>query len=190
VTQSELHSFLARVPDEVLVVVDEAYVEFVRMPDAVDGLATVRAHANVVTTRTFSKAYGLAGFRVGYAVGSAPVAGALRAVSLPFGVSNVAQAAAVASLEAEPQLLERVAALVAERERVLARLAEAGVVVPDAQGNFVWFATGDRTGEFAAAAEDLGIVVRPFAGEGARVSVGEPEANDRVIELARSFGSR
>jgi histidinol-phosphate aminotransferase len=60
--------------------------------------------------------------------------------------------------------------------------------VPDAQGNFVWFATGDRTGEFAAAAEDLGIVVRPFAGDGARVSIGEPEANDRVIQLARSFG--
>jgi histidinol-phosphate aminotransferase len=188
VTQSELDAFLAGVPDHVLVVVDEAYLEFVRMEDPVDGLATVRAHANVVTTRTFSKAYGLAGFRVGYAVGPAGVAGALRAVSLPFGVSNVAQAAAVASLDAEPQLLERVAALVAERDRVLAGLAGAGVVVPDAQGNFVWFATGDRTGEFADAAEDLGIVVRPFAGEGARVSVGEPEANDRVIELARSFG--
>jgi len=188
VTQSELDAFLAGVPDHVLVVVDEAYLEFVRMEDPVDGLATVRAHANVVTTRTFSKAYGLAGFRVGYAVGPAGVAGALRAVSLPFGVSNVAQAAAVASLDAEPQLLERVTALVAERDRVLAGLADAGVVVPDAQGNFVWFATGDRTGDLAAAAEDLGIVVRPFAGEGARVSVGEPEANDRVIELARSFG--
>ena len=187
VTQAELDAFLARVPERVLVVVDEAYVEFVRMHDPVDGLATMRAHANVVSTRTFSKAYGLAGFRVGYAVGPAEIVGALRAVSLPFGVSNVAQAAAVASLEAEPQLLERVAALVAERERVLEGLAATGVVVPEAQGNFVWFATGDRTAEFAAAADDLGIVVRPFAGEGARVSVGEPEANDRVIALARSF---
>ena len=102
VTQAELDAFLARVPEHVLVVVDEAYVEFVRMHDPVDGLATVRAHANVVSTRTFSKAYGLAGFRVGYAIGPAQIAGALRAVSLPFGVSNVAQAAAVASLEAEP----------------------------------------------------------------------------------------
>ena len=170
-----------------LVVVDEAYVEFVRMADPVDGLATVRAHANVVSTRTFSKAYGLAGFRVGYAVGPAVIAGALRAVSLPFGVSTVAQAAAVASLEAEAQLLERVAALVAERARVLEGLAAVGVVVPEAQGNFVWFATGDRTAEFAAAADDLGIVVRPFAGEGARVSIGESEANDRTIALARSF---
>ena len=98
VTQTELDAFLARVPDQVLVVVDEAYVEFVRMHDPVDGLATVRAHANVVSTRTFSKAYGLAGFRVGYAIGPVEIAGALRAVSLPFGISTVAQAAAVASL--------------------------------------------------------------------------------------------
>ena len=187
VTQVELDAFLARVPEHVLVVVDEAYVEFVRMHDPVDGLATVRAHANVVSTRTFSKAYGLAGFRVGYAIGPAEIVGALRAVSLPFGVSNVAQAAAVASLEAEPALLERVAALVGERERVVAGLVSAGVVVPEPQGNFVWFETGERTAEFAAAADDLGIVVRPFAGAGARVSIGEPEANDRVIELARSL---
>ncbi len=190
VSQAELDAFLAKVPERVLVVVDEAYLEFVRMADPVDGLATVRAHANVVSTRTFSKAYGLAGFRVGYAVGPAPLAGALRAVSLPFGVSHVAQAAAVASLAAEPALLERVDALVAERERVLKGLADAGVDVPEAQGNFVWFATGARTAEFAAAADDLGIVVRPFAGEGARVSIGEPEANNRVIALARSFLSR
>jgi len=190
VTQTELDAFLARVPDRVLVVVDEAYVEFVRMADPVDGLATVRSRANVVSTRTFSKAYGLAGFRVGYAVGPAVVAGALRAVSLPFGVSSVAQAAAVASLEAEEQLLDRVTALVAERERVVEGLAAAGVDVPDAQGNFMWFATGDRTAEFAAAADDLGIVVRPFAGEGARVSIGEPEANDRVLALAHSFRSK
>jgi histidinol-phosphate aminotransferase len=187
VSQSELDSFLARVPPRVLVVVDEAYVEFVRMNDAVDGIATVRAHDNVITTRTFSKAYGLAGFRVGYAVGPAPLANALRAVSLPFGVSNVAQAAALASLRAEPELLERVASLVAERDRVVAGLSDAGVAVPDPQGNFVWFATGARTAEFAAAADELGIVVRPFAGQGARVSIGEPEANDRTIELGRTF---
>src|SRR6476659_2557221 len=99
VTQTELDAFLAKVPPQVLVVVDEAYVEFVRLADAVDGVATYRRHDNVLLTRTFSKAYGLAGFRVGYAVGPAPLAGALRAVSLPFGVSGVAQAAALASLE-------------------------------------------------------------------------------------------
>ena len=118
VSQAERDAFIAAVPPQVLVVVDEAYLEFVRMPDAVDGVATYARHDNVLLTRTFSKAYGLAGFRVGYAVGPAPIARALRAVSLPFGVSGVAQAAALASLEREPELLERVDALVAERDRV------------------------------------------------------------------------
>ncbi len=187
VSQSRLDAFIAKVPPRVLVVVDEAYLEFVRMADAVDGIATHRAHDNVVVTRTFSKAYGLAGFRVGYAIGPASTTGALRAVSLPFGVSGVAQAAAIASLTAEPALLERVEALVAERGRVVAGLREAGWDVPAAQGNFVWLALGDRTLDFAAAAEEAGIVVRPFAGDGARVSIGETEANDRLIEVALAF---
>jgi histidinol-phosphate aminotransferase len=191
VTGSELEAFLARIPSHVVAVVDEAYVEFVRMDDAVDGLATLAGHPNVVLFRTFSKAYGLAGFRVGYAVAEPEVAAALRAVSLPFGVSAVAQAAAIASLAAESELLERVDALVAERDRVATGLRDAGWDVPEAQGNFFWFALtderGDRTTEFAAAADDLGIVVRPFVGEGCRVSVGEVEANDRLLDLARSW---
>jgi len=184
VTQSELDAFLAKVPPHVLVVVDEAYVEFVRTADPVDGLATYRGRDNVVLTRTFSKAYGLAGFRVGYAVAPAPIAAALRAVSLPFGVSTVAQAAAIASL------LERVEALVAERTRVVDGLRAAGWDVPEAQGNFVWFELGDRTLDFAAAADEAGIVVRPFAGDGCRVSIGETEANDRLIAVAAAFTGR
>jgi len=187
VSQSELDSFIAKIPPHVLVVVDEAYVEFVRMADAVDGVATYRRHDNVLLTRTFSKAYGLAGFRVGYAVGPAPLAGALRAVSLPFGVSGVAQAAAVASLEREPELLERVEALVAERDRVVAGLADAGWAVPEPQGNFVWFELGDRTLDFAKAADEVGIMVRPFAGEGARVTIAETEANDRLVDLVATW---
>jgi histidinol-phosphate aminotransferase len=189
VTRTELDALLAAVPPHVLVVVDEAYVEFVRMDDAVDGLDVQRRHPNVVLFRTFSKAYGLAGFRVGYAVAAPEVAAALRAVSLPFGVSGVAQAAAVASLAAEPALLERVEALVAERTRVVAGLRVAGWQVPDPQGNFVWFALGDRTADFAAAAEEAGIVVRPFAGEGVRASIGETEANDRLLTVASAFAA-
>jgi histidinol-phosphate aminotransferase len=187
VTQAELDAFLARVPSHVLVVVDEAYVEFVRMADPVDGIATYRRHQNVVVTRTFSKAYGLAGFRVGYAVAPAPIAAALRAVSLPFGVSTVAQAAAIASLERRAELFERVDALVAERTRVVDGLRAVGWDVPEAQGNFVWFGLGERTLDFAAAADEAGIVVRPFAGEGCRVSIGETEANDRLIAVAGAF---
>ena len=134
VTQAELDAFLAKVPPHVLVVVDEAYVEFVRMADPVDGVATYRRHENVLLTRTFSKAYGLAGFRVGYAVGPAPLAGALRAVSLPFGVSGVAQAAAVASLEREPELLERVEALVGRARPRRRRARRGGLGRPGAAG--------------------------------------------------------
>jgi len=188
VTQSELDAFIAKVPTHVVVVVDEAYLEFVRMDDAVDGLATYRAHPNVVLFRTLSKAYGLAGFRVGYAVAQGPIAAALRAVSLPFGVSAVAQAAAIASLEAEDELLERVEALALERARVHAALLEMGWSIPEPQGNFVWFGLGERTADFALAADEAGIVVRPFAGEGARVSIGETEGNDRLLEVARAFG--
>ncbi|NYG59223.1 histidinol-phosphate aminotransferase [Nocardioides daedukensis] len=187
VSHSALVAFLDRVPSHVLVVVDEAYVEFVRMDDAVDGIALYRTYPNVVLTRTFSKAYGLANFRVGYAVAQEPTATALRAVSLPFGVSGVAQAAAIASLDAEAELLERVEELVAERARVVAGLSEVGWDVPDAQGNFVWFELGERTTAFAEAADAAGIVVRPFAGEGVRASIGEVEANDRLIAVAAAF---
>ncbi|HYG94834.1 MAG TPA: histidinol-phosphate transaminase [Nocardioides sp.] len=185
-THSEVTAFLAKVPRHVVVAVDEAYVEFVRMPDRLDGLALLRDNPNVVVLRTFSKAYGLAGFRVGYAVAAPPIASALRAVSLPFGVSAVAQAAAVASLDAEAELLERVDAIAAERERFVAGLRDAGREVPDAQGNFVWFDLGERAADLVAAAEEVGVTVRGFAGEGVRVSVGEPEANDRIVELVRT----
>ena len=187
VTRRELEEFLAKVPPHVLVVVDEAYREFVRIDDPVDAVDLYRDRENVVVMRTFAKAYGLAGFRVGYAVAPAPVAAAIRACALPFGVSSVAQAAAVASLEREAELLERVDGIVAERERVVAALRDQGFDVPDAQGNFVWLALGDRTLEFAQAAEEAGVMVRPFAGDGARVSIGEPAGNDVLLSVTPRF---
>jgi histidinol-phosphate aminotransferase len=188
VGKAELKAFLDRVPSHVVVVVDEAYREFVRIDDPVDAVDLYRDRPNVVAMRTFAKAYGLAGFRVGYVVAREPIAAAVRACALPFGVSSIAQAAAVASLEREPELLERVAGIVAERTRVLAALREQGWELPDAQGNFVWLALGARTGDFAAAAEEAGIMVRPFAGEGVRVSIGEPAGNDVFLEVAARFG--
>ncbi|TQL66710.1 histidinol-phosphate aminotransferase [Nocardioides albertanoniae] len=189
VTQTELDAFLAKVPEHVLVVVDEAYAEFVRMDDAVDGVATYRGRSNVVVLRTFSKAYGLAGFRVGYALAPAPIAATLRAMALPFGVNVVAQAAGVASLERQAELLARVDDLTVERARVVEGVRAAGWDIPDAQGNFVWFALGseDRCAEFAAAADEAGLMVRPYAPEGVRVSIGEVEANTRFIELLASL---
>ena len=184
ITDTELRTLLERVPGHVLVVVDEAYREFVRMSDPVEGLDLLAAHPQLVLVRTFAKAYGLAGFRVGYLVAHEEVAAAVRAVALPFGVSSVAQAAAVASLAAEEALLERVESVVLERERVVEGLAEQGWRVPEAQGNFVWLPLGEDALEFAAAAELAGITVRPFAGDGVRVSVGEPEANDVFLQVA------
>jgi histidinol-phosphate aminotransferase len=192
VRRAELEAFLDRVPPHVVVVVDEAYREFVRVPEdeRFDGVDLVRARPNVVAMRTFAKAYGLAGFRVGYVVASEEIASAVRACSLPFGVSSIAQAAAVASLKEEAVLLERVDAIVAERDRVHAALTEQGWSVPDAQGNFVWLELGERTLDFAAAADEAGVMVRPFAGEGCRVSIGEPAANDVLLEVAAQFVSR
>jgi histidinol-phosphate aminotransferase len=112
----------------------------------------------------------------------------VRACALPFGVSSVAQAAAVASLEREADLLDRVQALTAERDRVVAALTGHGWQVPDAQGNFVWLPLGERTADFVAAAEQAGIMVRPFAGEGVRVTIGEPAGNDVFLEVVAAFG--
>src|SRR3954453_4665800 len=184
-----LEAFLDRVPPRVLVVLDEAYREFVRdaADEAVDGVEVQRGRPNVVAMRTFAKAYGLAGFRVGYAVADDRIAAAVRACALPFGVSGVAQAAAVASLEREVELLARVDAIVAERNRVAQALADQGWRIPEAQGNFVWLPLGERSADFARAAEEAGTMVRPFAGDGVRVSIGEPEANDVLLKVAAAF---
>jgi histidinol-phosphate aminotransferase len=187
VTGAELQDLVAKVPDHVLVVVDEAYREFVRADDPVDALALQTAHANVAVMRTFAKAYGLAGFRVGYLVAHEDVATAVRATALPFGVSTVAQAAAVASLAVEEQLMERVEAIVGERDRVVAALRHQGWRFPDPQGNFVWLPVGDRTPELVALSEQAGITVRPFAGEGVRVSIGEPAANDLLLGVTGAW---
>ncbi|MEZ5193090.1 MAG: histidinol-phosphate transaminase [Nocardioides sp.] len=184
---AELSGFLEAVPSRVLVVLDEAYREFVRSPDPVDGLALADTHDNLAVLRTFSKAHGLAGLRVGYAVAAEPVATTLRAITLPFGVSSVAQAAAVESLRHTDELLARVAELVTRRKALVAALAEVGWRVPDAQGNFVWLELGERTPAFAAAADQVGLAVRPFAGEGVRVTVAEPEANARLVDLVATF---
>ena len=138
-----------------------------------DGVELYRDRPNVAVLRTFSKAYGLAGLRVGFAIAHEPVAAALRKTAVPFGVSQLAQEAAVASLRAEDELMGRVGALVAERARVYRGLAGQGWTVPGTQANFVWLRLGERTLDFAEACEAAGVVVRPFADEGVRVTIGE-----------------
>ncbi len=187
---AELEEFLAHIPSDVLVLIDEAYVEFVTADDRIDSLAIWRAHPNVVLLRTFSKAYGLAGLRVGYAVAHPPVATALAKLGLPFIVTNLAQRVAVASLDAREELEVRVKSIVQERERVLGGLRAQGWAVPDSQANFVWLPLGDDTEAFAASAEAAGLTVRPFAHEGARVTIDEPAANSAFLQLAGAFRER
>jgi histidinol-phosphate aminotransferase len=186
VHRAPLEAFLDAVPSDCLIVLDEAYREFNRDPDVPDAVTLYRDRPNVAVLRTFSKAYGLAGLRVGYAVAHPEVADAIRMTSVPFAVSSIAQAAAVASLRpvAEHELLERVDVTVSERTRVSAALRTAGWHIPDSEANFVWLATGQTTERSAAACADAGVVVRPFAGEGLRVTIGEPEANDIFLKVA------
>ena len=184
-----LATFLDRVPDDVLVVLDEAYLEFVTAPDAPDCLALHRERPNVVVLRTFSKAYGLAGLRVGYAVAHDPIAAALRKTAIPFGVNSLAQVAAIASLDAFDELEVRVKELVSERERILAAL-RAGWDLPDSQANFVWFPMGERTADFAAACQDAGLTVRPYGTDGVRATIAETEANERLLEVAGPWRDR
>ncbi len=185
--RDDLLRFVDRVPSQVLVVVDEAYVEFVRRDDSPDALTLLGERPNVVVLRTFSKAYGLAGLRVGYAVAHERVAAALRKAALPFGVTTLAERAALASLDAEPELLRRVQLVVDERVRVVRALREAGVDVRESQANFVWLRLGEATEAFASACEAAGVVVRAFPGEGVRVTIGEPTANDRFVTVASTY---
>lgn len=192
VTQAEFDAFLARIPSDVLVLLDEAYAEFVTDPRAVDGMRTLvagsglGAHPNVVVLRTFSKAFGLAGLRVGYAIGHRRILDAARSTAVPLSVTAQSEEAALASLDAEDELLARVHAIAQRRDGLVAGLRAQGWAVPDAQGNFVWLATGEETAAAAGAFEAAGLIVRPFAGDGIRISVGEAESVDKVLSIAAS----
>ncbi len=191
VTESELTEFLDAVPERVLVAVDEAYVEFARDVTAADGIGAALSRPNVVSLRTLSKAYGLAGLRVGYAVGAAAVIGAIRKVGLPFAVNKLAQVAGVAALSdaARPELERRLEEIVTERTRVLAALREAGYEVPESQANFVWLPLRERSADFARHCEEGGVIVRPFAdmSGGVRVTIGLAAGNDAFLAAARSW---
>jgi histidinol-phosphate aminotransferase len=183
VTLDEFTTFMASVPLTTLVVLDEAYIEFVTDPDAVRGIPLLARYPNLVVLRTFSKAYGLAGLRIGYAVGPEYIMDAARATAIPLSVIESAQLAALASLDHEEQLLERVGRIALLRDEVWRSLVSQGWDVPRPSGNFVWLATGAAT----ATAHDIfaghGIVTRSL-GEGLRVSIGEAESVANLLLAA------
>ena len=187
VRRDELTEFIDAVPSDVIVVLDEAYREFISDTDVPDGLDFFHERNNVVVIRTFSKAYGLAGLRVGFAIAPEPIAEGMRKTALPFGVSSIAEDAALAALECEDELFERVRHLSQERDRVWQALADQGWDIHPSHANFVWLRLGERTQEFAQACDEVGITIRTFPDEGVRISVAEEQANDRVIDVGKSL---
>ncbi|GHP18230.1 putative phenylalanine aminotransferase [Rhodococcus sp. NKCM2511] len=187
VQRDKLVAFLDAVPPNVLVVLDEAYFEYTR-PDAAgnhtDGVEIARGRRNVIVLRTFSKAYGLAGLRVGYAVADPEVITALSKVRIAFAVSTIAQQAALASLEASAELLARTDALIAERDRVRDALVSGGYDVGVSQSNFIWLPLGERSGEFASGAAEQGVLLRSYGNDGVRVTIGDPHENDAFLKFA------
>ncbi|HIW91795.1 MAG TPA: histidinol-phosphate transaminase [Candidatus Corynebacterium avicola] len=180
VTREELVAFLDAVPSDVQVLLDEAYYEYVREPSSPDGLGLLADYENLAVARTFSKAYGLAGLRVGYLVGRPEFIEAVNKVSIPFSVNAVAQAAAVASIEAKDELLARTDDTVTQRARVLEALPEQYRI--DTQANFVWLDLGERAREFTDAIAEYGIAVRCFDGEGVRITVTDEAETDVLVQ--------
>lgn len=189
---SEIEAFLAKVPQDVLVVLDEAYTEYLSAEQRYDAIAWVERFPNLLVSRTFSKAYGLAGLRVGYAIAHPEVADLMNRVRQPFNVSSVALAAAEAAL-ADDEFLAQSAEL---NRRGMVQLTEAfgalGLEWIPSAGNFVTFKVGDAAGVNRALLQQ-GVIVRPIAGYGMphwlRVSIGLPEENERFIAaLRRALG--
>lgn len=182
VSMNEVADLIKRIPDDVIVVIDEAYREF---SDPAFGDPVVELLArfpNILVTRTFSKAFGLAGLRSGYAVARPEVIAELNKTRLPFSVNNLAQAAMIAAIEHVDEAMVRVDELLAERDRCQSALGSRGIDIVESQANFVLVPTGERTMELASALEQVGIITRPFPGFGLRITIGTPEQNDRWVD--------
>ncbi|BDG07838.1 histidinol-phosphate transaminase [Anaeromyxobacter paludicola] len=185
-----LERFLARVPASVLVVLDEAYVEFASAPGFPDALALRRRHPNLVTLRTFSKVYGLAGLRVGYGVASPEVVGWLDRLRAPFNTSLVAQEAAIAALADEEHLARSRALVASERPFLEERLAALGGRVLPSQANFLFVDfPGHGAREVFEGLLRRGVVARPMAGYGfptaQRITVGLHAENEKCLAALR-----
>lgn len=188
ITAEALEEFLEAVPPRVLVVLDEAYIEFQRGP-GLDSLEFYRRYPNVCILRTFSKAYGLAGLRIGYAIARPSVADGLRRTAVPFGVNRMAQAAAVASLSADDEILARTEAVADERARLVPALRSYGWKVPDSQANFYWLRASDELrGQILTALAEADILARGYLGDGVRITLADRETNDRVLAVLADRG--
>lgn len=185
----EFEEFMARVPRNVIVVLDEAYREFCTDPEAVDGPAALDSHPNLVLVRTFSKAHGLAGLRIGYAIADPEIILELRKAVLPFAVTAVAQAAARESLSRVSEVEVRAKEIAATRDELIAGLREQGWDVPDSHGNYVWLPLDAKSADFEQACLAAGIAVRNLQ-DGVRISIGPDASMSRVRDIAAEFRAR
>jgi histidinol-phosphate aminotransferase len=184
VTAAEFEAFMAAVPRDLLVLLDEAYYEFITDDDSVDGIPLLPRYPNLVVLRTFSKAYGLAGLRIGYVVGPAAVLNAARSAAVPLSVTDASRVAALASIEREDELMERVARIAMRRDKLREALVEQGWNVPVSNANFIWLPTGEQTAAANDAFFDAGLTVRAFPPEGIRISIGEQESVEKLLVVA------
>lgn len=176
ITTADFERFMTKVPPTVLVILDEAYAEFSVNPEIVRGEEQKGRYPNLVILRTFSKAWGLAGLRIGFAVGHRTILGAANSTAIPMVVTEQAQRAALAVLDHSDDALAIVSGIVERRAELWNALIEQGWEFPQPHGNFMWLPTGTNTDAAAAILEDGGIIARVFSGDGIRVTVGEPES--------------
>jgi len=178
-------AFLRRVRGDVLVVVDEAYAEFADAPDYASALPLLQSHANLVVTRTFSKAHALAGLRVGYAIGAPGLVAVMERVRESFNVNLPGLAAATAALGDAAHLREVVAGNAMQRKLLAAALRERGRFVHPSQTNFLLVEFGSYAAALEAALLARGVVLRPMAGYGLpeclRITVGTADENARLL---------
>jgi histidinol-phosphate aminotransferase len=180
-TTAALAEFCASVPDRVIVVIDEAYFEFVEPTFGNSVTDLLPDHRNAIVTRTFSKAQGLAGLRVGYAMGDPDIITAIDKTQMPFAVSMPSQAAAIAAVNHADKIAERVEGIVSERARVISEVRRWGVEVPNSQANFFYLPLGEKSNDVFASMERDGVVTRLFDQLGVRITISTPAENDRML---------
>jgi histidinol-phosphate aminotransferase len=184
---AELQEFLRRVPPDVLVVLDEAYIHYADRPDMPDSVQLFREHGNLLIMRTFSKVYGLAGLRVGYAIGDTPVLEAMNRLRTPFNLTGVSQAGAFAALDDAEHVNRSIKGNASERARLTKGMIELGLRPVRSHSNFIFIDIGPEAQELCDELLHEGVIVRPLGWmgfpEAMRVSVGVAQENDKFLAV-------
>jgi histidinol-phosphate aminotransferase len=184
---AEFQEFLRRVPADVLVVLDEAYIHYAERADMPDSMQLFREHKNLLIMRTFSKVYGLAGLRVGYGIGDTPVLDAMNKLRTPFNLSGVGQAGAMAALDDIEHVNRSIKENAAERARLTKALSDLGLRPVRSHTNFIFIDIGPEAQELCDELLHAGVIVRPLGWmgfpEAIRISVGIASENDKLLEV-------